>query len=141
MSHYNENQIDELKVGYAPQEIDTENWRLIFQIFFHILVIMTLVCNYLLFVYHLFCFPCWDMFCELWWIIKKSILFRCSGDEVNCDFVDCVSQSKQCCAVGFLFPSKESLSFKHADLVKCEVSVYMQTRILLAVAKTMFRRI
>ena len=34
MSHYNENQIDELKVVCAPQEIDTKNYRLIFQIFF-----------------------------------------------------------------------------------------------------------
>ena len=34
MSHYNENQIDELKVVCAPQEIDTKKYRLIFPIFF-----------------------------------------------------------------------------------------------------------
>ena len=49
MSQHNENQIDELKVGFAPQEIDAKYWRLIFQIFFHVLVMMALVWNYLLF--------------------------------------------------------------------------------------------
>ena len=69
MSHYSENQIVEFKVGCAPQEIDTENWWLSFQIFLHILVIMTLVSNYLLFVYHHF-YDFSELSRNVSWLIK-----------------------------------------------------------------------
>ena len=71
MSHYNENQIIELKVGCAPQEIDAEKWWLSFQIFFLILGIMTLVSNYLLFVYHLF-YDFFELSGNMPWLIKFS---------------------------------------------------------------------
>ena len=76
MSHYNKNQIDEMKVVCAPQETDTKNWRLIFQILFHILIIMTLVINYLLFVCHLFLWmgKMFDFF-QLSWNIPWLIQF------------------------------------------------------------------
>ena len=44
-----------MKILCAPQEIGRKNWRLIFPIFFCVLIIMTLACNYLPFIYHLFC--------------------------------------------------------------------------------------